>query len=157
MEHIQKQLASIERRIASNERRLVVFLRSITHHLGSLWFLIFNAVLLLGWIEWNLGLFGLPIFDPYPFSLLALVYAVEAVFLSALILINQARMSEVMPSRESGVSDGKAAMQKMLPVREDHPRLPTQPDVIHVPESRDHKHEITLDQIQREIERNSDF
>lgn len=154
MGHIGAQLGHIEKRIATHERRLANFVRAITRHVGGLWFLIFNAVLLIGWIEWNLGLFGFPIFDPYPFSLLALVFAVEAVFLSALILMNQ---SQDLSEKRHVRTDSNTEVRKMLAAREEHPRLTAKSDVIHLPESRDRNQEITLEQIQREIERNSDF
>ncbi len=161
MEHIPNQLAHIELRIAKEERRLTKMLHFLTHQVGGLWFLIFNAVLLLGWIEWNMGWFGLPIFDPYPFSLLALVFSVEVVCLGALVLLNQAhairKASITHPKLDAPKKDGGADLHTILREIEDEPRLSGKPDVIHLPESKTKPREITLEEIQREIERNSDF
>ncbi len=161
MEHIQSQLAQIESRIAKEERRLTKFLHVLTHRVGGLWFLIFNAALLLGWIEWNLGWFGLPTFDPYPFGLLALVFAVEAVCLGALVLLNQAhtirKTPPPHPKMDVPKKDQDADLHTILREIDEQPRLAAKPDVIHLPESKTKPREITLEEIQREIERNSDF
>lgn len=161
MEHIQSQLAQIEASIAKEERRLTRFLHFLTHRIGGLWFLIFNAILLLGWIEWNMGWFGLPIFDPYPFGLLALVFAVEAVCLGTLVLLNQAHTIRKTPLPHPKVDapkkDQDADLHTILREIDEQPRLASKPDVIHLPESNTKPREITLEEIQREIERNSDF
>lgn len=160
MEHIQHQLAQIEQRITKEEKRLVAFLHAITRYVGGLWFLIANTVLLLGWIEWNVGWFGLPIFDPYPFGLLALIFAFEAVAIGALVLMNQAhsmRRTATTHRVEKPHHDYDANLHTILREPETPPRLSTRPDVIQLPESKSPPREITLEEIQREIERNSDF
>lgn len=60
---------------------------------GSLTFVVLHIVILIGWLLVNSG--KLPParpFDPYPFSLLGVIVAVEAVILSSFILMRQNRM-----------------------------------------------------------------
>lgn len=60
---------------------------------GSLPFVVLHLVLLVGWLLLNSGKVP-PVrpFDPYPFSLLGVIVAVEAVILSSFILMRQNRM-----------------------------------------------------------------
>lgn len=44
------------------------------------------------WILANAGWFGIPKFDPFPYGLLTMVVSLEAIFLSAFVLISQNRM-----------------------------------------------------------------
>jgi uncharacterized membrane protein len=60
---------------------------------GSLFFVVLHVLLLVAWLLINSG--KLPStrpFDPYPFSLLGVIVAVEAVILSSFILMRQNRM-----------------------------------------------------------------
>lgn len=60
---------------------------------GSLLFVILHLVLLIAWVLVNSGtISGARPFDPYPFSLLGVIVAVEAVILSSFILMRQNRM-----------------------------------------------------------------
>lgn len=60
---------------------------------GDLRFVALHLVWLVVWLLVNTGhLFGLKPFDPYRFSLLGVVVAVEAVILSSFILMRQNRM-----------------------------------------------------------------
>jgi uncharacterized membrane protein len=62
---------------------------------GSLKFVGVHIFLYSSWIVVNLGLIrGLRPFDPYPFMLLSMVVSLEAIFLSAFVLIKQNRMSK---------------------------------------------------------------
>jgi uncharacterized membrane protein len=68
---------------------------------GSLVFVMIQALLVLGWILVNArGVPGIPPFDPYPFSLLGLMVAVEAVVLSSFILMRQNRMTKRAERRD---------------------------------------------------------
>src|SRR6202047_2031685 len=60
---------------------------------GSLSFVMLHLVFLIGWLLVNSGKipWARP-FDPYPFSLLGVIVAVEAVILSSFILMRQNRM-----------------------------------------------------------------
>ncbi|MDB5899070.1 MAG: hypothetical protein JWP22_2960 [Ramlibacter sp.] len=55
---------------------------------GSITFVWIHAGLFAAWVLWNV-LPGLPRFDPYPFTFLTLCVSLEAIFLSAFILISQ--------------------------------------------------------------------
>jgi uncharacterized membrane protein len=60
---------------------------------GSLPFVLLHLVLLIAWLLVNSGkISGARPFDPYPFSLLGVIVAVEAVILSSFILMRQNRM-----------------------------------------------------------------
>src|SRR5450631_1472369 len=60
---------------------------------GSLPFVVLHLVLVIAWLLVNSGKIpGARPFDPYPFSLLGVIVAVEAVILSSFILMRQNRM-----------------------------------------------------------------
>jgi uncharacterized membrane protein len=60
---------------------------------GSLAFVVLHLVLVTAWLLVNSGLIsGTKRFDPWPFSLLGVIVAVEAVILSSFILMRQNRM-----------------------------------------------------------------
>jgi uncharacterized membrane protein len=60
---------------------------------GSLFFIVLHLALLTAWLLINISKIpSIRPFDPYPFSLLAMIVAVEAVFLSSFILMRQNRM-----------------------------------------------------------------
>jgi len=63
-------------------------------------YLIGHVVWFVIWIPWNLGWFGLPEFDPYPFGLLTMVVSLEAIFLSIFVLMAQKRESAIAELRE---------------------------------------------------------
>lgn len=63
-------------------------------------YLVFHVVWFAIWMPWNLGWFGLKIFDPFPFGLLTMVVSLEAIFLSIFILIAQKRESAIAELRE---------------------------------------------------------
>jgi uncharacterized membrane protein len=68
---------------------------------GTLTFVACHAIVVLAWILVNTrGFAGIPRFDPFPFSLLGLVVAVEAVFLSSFILMRQNRMAKRADRRD---------------------------------------------------------
>jgi uncharacterized membrane protein len=63
-------------------------------------FLAIHAIWFTVWILWNVGVFGLAAFDPFPFGLLTLVVSLEAIFLSIFILMAQKRESAIAELRE---------------------------------------------------------
>lgn len=76
--------------------------RSLAHRIseaiggfaGTLSFVVVHLAVLALWIVVNLGLLpGVPVFDPYPFSLLSGGMSMEAVLLTAFVLLKQNRMS----------------------------------------------------------------
>src|SRR3989344_5271678 len=72
----------------------------LTLQFGTLWFLVLNAVVFLGWIEWNTGLFGFAPFDPFPFGFLTMIVSLEAIFLAIIVLISQNRQNKVADLRQ---------------------------------------------------------
>ena len=63
-------------------------------------YLVAHVIWFVVWIPWNLGWFGLPEFDPYPFGLLTMVVSLEAIFLSIFVLMAQKRESAIAELRE---------------------------------------------------------
>jgi uncharacterized membrane protein len=63
---------------------------------GNIWFALAHIIWFLFWIYVNNGhtLFGLGVFDPYPYGLLTMTVSLEAIFLSLFILISQNRQSQ---------------------------------------------------------------
>jgi uncharacterized membrane protein len=71
----------------------------ITQFSGSMLFFYLHAIWFGAWIGVNLGFFGLPPFDPFPFGLLTMIVSLEAIFLSTFVLISQNRQAEVADQR----------------------------------------------------------
>ena len=63
-------------------------------------FLLIHVLWFAVWILWNTGMFGLPVFDPFPFGLLTMVVSLEAIFLSLFVLIGQSREATIAELRE---------------------------------------------------------
>jgi uncharacterized membrane protein len=85
---VKQEEDALERR-SSAER----FADGVGLFMGSLPFVAFQLVFMLAWLLVNGGeIRGLRPFDPYPFSLLGMIVAVEAVILSSFILMRQNRM-----------------------------------------------------------------
>jgi uncharacterized membrane protein len=63
---------------------------------GSLGFIVFHAIWFAGWILVNSTLVA---FDPFPYSLLNVVVALEAVFLTSVVLMNQNHMTRLANRR----------------------------------------------------------
>lgn len=67
---------------------------AITRFVGSISFIILHIVFLTGWIMWNsVPRSDQPPFDGYPFPLLSLMVALEAVILSTFVLMTQNRQN----------------------------------------------------------------
>lgn len=71
----------------------------ITGFVGSMRFVFVHAVLVVLWLVYNSGVFGLPPFDPYPFVGLAMVASVEAIFISTFIMVSQNRLNQLAEKR----------------------------------------------------------
>ena len=74
----------------------------ITRFTGSLTFVYCHVVWFSSWILLNLGIIHIPHltdFDPYPFGLLTLTVSLEAIFLSAFLLISQNREGKISQKR----------------------------------------------------------
>ncbi len=87
-------IAALERK-ARAERRLPERLADvIAGAVGTVWFVLAHLAIFAIWALWNTGLLGgLRPFDPYPFVFLCMLVSLEAVLLSAFVLIKQNRMS----------------------------------------------------------------
>lgn len=73
----------------------------LTSILGSFWFLFFNIVVFTFWIAANLGKVpGVPIFDPFPYTLLTTIVSLEAIILTLIVLMSQNRQSFISSLRE---------------------------------------------------------
>jgi len=64
---------------------------AITAFSGSMSFVYLHALWFGLWVLLNTGWFGLPPFDPFPYSLLTMIVSLEAIFLSTFVLISQNR------------------------------------------------------------------
>ena len=64
---------------------------AITALAGSMLFVFLHVAWFGGWIVWNAGWLGLPVFDEPPFGLLTIIVSLEAIFLSTFVLISQNR------------------------------------------------------------------
>jgi uncharacterized membrane protein len=60
---------------------------------GSIAFLMIHVVVFFFWIIMNVGdgIFGIPLFDPFPFGLLTMAVSLEAIILSVFVLLSQNR------------------------------------------------------------------
>ena len=90
-------IATLERAARSDRTRLDRFTDVVTTAAGSPLFLVAHAIWFSAWIAINV-LRPAP-FDPYPFGLLMLVVSLEAIFLSAAVLMTQNRMQRQADKR----------------------------------------------------------
>ncbi len=73
----------------------------MTTKLGSMFFLLVNALWFLFWILINTHFIPtIQPFDPFPFGLLTMIVSLEAIFLSIIVLISQNRASRIDDIRE---------------------------------------------------------
>ena len=85
---VRQEEEALERR--SNSERLADSVRVFP---GSLPFVVLHLGLVIAWLLVNRGqISGVRPFDPWPFSLLGVIVAIEAVILSSFILMRQNRM-----------------------------------------------------------------
>ena len=66
---------------------------TITSSSGRMGFVYVHIVWFGLWILLNAGLVGVPAFDPFPYGLLTMIVSLEAIFLSAVVLISQNHLS----------------------------------------------------------------
>lgn len=65
----------------------------ISDFAGTNTFLYIHVAWFALWIGLNIGLLGIPKFDPFPFGLLTMIVSLEAIFLSTFLLISANRIS----------------------------------------------------------------
>ncbi len=89
VEAIAKVEAAVLEERSPGER----WVRTLIRQVGRPRSVLVHLIVFAGWILWNLKPWpGHPVFDPYPFNLLALVTALEAILLGLLILTSQNRL-----------------------------------------------------------------
>jgi uncharacterized membrane protein len=86
-------IANIRQATANRRTREERLADIITDLSGRMYFIYFHVLWFAIWIVINLGLFGFKPFDPFPFGLLTMIVSLEAIFLSAFVLISQNRLS----------------------------------------------------------------
>jgi uncharacterized membrane protein len=99
---VERNIASIEehRRTAEENRTFQERVADIiTRISGSLAFVFAHVVWFTVWVLANVGLFGMPAFDPYPFGLLTTIVSLEAIFLSTFVLVSQNRQVAIADRR----------------------------------------------------------
>ena len=95
-----RTLADIRRQRERDKSRGERIADAITAFTGSMGFVTLHAVVFAAWIVVNLGVVpGVKPFDPNPFTMLAMIASVEAIFLSTFILITQNRMARAAERR----------------------------------------------------------
>jgi uncharacterized membrane protein len=72
---------------------------AITRFSGSMLFVYIHVVGFAIWIGANLGILSIPAFDPFPFGMLTTIVSLEAIFLSAFVLVSQNRQAEIAERR----------------------------------------------------------
>ena len=73
----------------------------MTSKFGSNTFLLFNVFLFISWILINTNkIKNMPVFDPFPFSLLTTIVSLEAIILAIFVLISQNRTAKIDDIRE---------------------------------------------------------
>lgn len=90
-------IAALEREALHDRSRLDRFTDAVTAVAGNPVFIVAHAVWFASWIMLNVTREGA--FDPYPFGLLMLVVSLEAIFLSAAVLMTQNRMQRQADKR----------------------------------------------------------
>ena len=91
---------AIKARHAGDRTRMEIFATRLTELASNTGFFISHVFAFAAWILWNLGLFGLPQFDPFPYGLLTMIVSLEAIFLSIFVLMSQSREAAIGELRE---------------------------------------------------------
>jgi len=96
-----KVIKTIKAKADANRTAMEKLADWMTDSFGSMGFLIFNAVFFAVWLIINTGkIKTLPVFDPFPFSLLTTIVSLEAIILAIFVLISQNRSVKVDDLRE---------------------------------------------------------
>lgn len=86
-------IAQLERDVLLRRSWTERFSESTVKTVGSIAFLVLNAVLMAAWALINLNLVpGIKPFDRFPFGILALLLAAESIMLTIIVLISQNRL-----------------------------------------------------------------
>jgi uncharacterized membrane protein len=91
-----RAMVELERKALDDRTPIDRLTDAVTRVAGSTPFIVLHAIWFTAWIVLN----GTPsAFDPYPYSLLNLVVALEAVFLTSVVLMTQNHMSRLADRR----------------------------------------------------------
>jgi uncharacterized membrane protein len=99
---VERNIEAIEEhRLEAEENRSFQdrFADSVTRFAGSVPFVYFHILWFAAWLAANLGIGGLPAFDPYPFGMLTTIVSLEAIFLSTFVLVSQNRQAAIAERR----------------------------------------------------------
>ena len=102
-DHVQDHIETIathEQEFLAQRTPLERLGDSIAAFAGSLPFVAIHLALFTAWFLANSLNFGIPHFDPYPFSFLGALLAIEAILLASFILMRQARTSRRSDERD---------------------------------------------------------
>jgi uncharacterized membrane protein len=94
--HNIQAIADLERIVLEERSSVDRVTAAVTRIAGSKTFIAIHALWFGTWIALNLTRFA---FDPYPFALLNLIVALEAVFLTSIVLMTQTQMSKLANRR----------------------------------------------------------
>lgn len=97
---VSRAVRAVKAQHAAHRSLVERFADVLTRIASSTPFLILHLLWFGIWISWNIGLFGLEPFDPFPFGLLTMVVSLEAIFLSIFVLMTQNRESAIAELRE---------------------------------------------------------
>ena len=90
-----RKLEAVKARYASERSWLERLADWMTQMAGGSAFLVGHIIAFAGWILLNIGWWGLPPFDPFPFGFLTMIVSLEAIVLSIFILMSQNRESAI--------------------------------------------------------------
>ena len=97
----RKILKSIKAKADAKRTMMEKIADLMTSKFGSNTFLLFNVFLFISWIFINTDkIDGIPVFDPFPFSLLTTIVSLEAIILGIFVLISQNRTAKIDDLRE---------------------------------------------------------
>ena len=92
-----RAIAALERDALHERTTIARFTDAVTGAAGSPVFVVIHALWFSGWIAMNL--MRPEPFDPYPFNFLMLIVSLEAIFLTAFVLMTQNRMQRLADKR----------------------------------------------------------
>src|SRR4051812_21230521 len=97
--HNIRALIEMRRREDRNRSLQLRTADAIMRFTGSIGFIWVHVALVAAWLLINNGVLGVRPFDPAPFTMLAMVASVEAIFLSTCVLVTQNRMASASERR----------------------------------------------------------
>lgn len=88
-----ESITQIEQEFVRQRSRIDRLGETISRYAGSMGFAVAHVCGVTGWVAINAGMTTFRPFDPYPFSFLGVLVALEAVFLSTFVLMTQKRQA----------------------------------------------------------------